>query len=245
MKILQLNVWMGKVEGNLKRFLENNKFDVICLQEVFSSQDCQDHLARLCLDASQIIQASGLEYVFFSPNWSSDLANGSLQEGNLILSRLPFLETNSEFINGRYTENTVLGKTVGNNLNIQIAKLQNGLTVVNHHGFWRPDPMGDHDSIKAFEKVASIVRPLSEQGPLVMCGDLNIIHESPAMRPLDFLKDLTTEADIKTTLSGLKFNGAVPCDHILVNNRVESSNFTVYPDLVSDHLALSAELKFE
>ena len=39
MKILQLNVWMGKVEGELKCFLENNKFDVICMQEVMSSEN--------------------------------------------------------------------------------------------------------------------------------------------------------------------------------------------------------------
>lgn len=39
MKILQLNVWMGKVEGELKRFLENNNFDVICMQEVMSSEN--------------------------------------------------------------------------------------------------------------------------------------------------------------------------------------------------------------
>lgn len=245
MKILQLNVWMGKIEGNLKRFLQENDFDIICLQEVFASDDCQGHLARLCFDLSQIVEASGLEHVFFSPNWCSDIANGHFEEGNLILSRIPFLKTHDTFINGQYSEHTVLGEKISNNLNIQVAELENGLTVVNHHGFWRPNPLGDRDSIKAFEKVASIIRPLSEQGPLVMCGDLNIIHESPAMRPLDFLRDLTSEAGIKTTLSGLKFNGAVPCDHILINDRVKSSDFTVYPDLVSDHLALSAKLELE
>lgn len=45
MKILQLNVWMGKVEGNLRRFLENNQFDVICMQEVFASQSREEHLS--------------------------------------------------------------------------------------------------------------------------------------------------------------------------------------------------------
>ena len=46
MKILQLNVWMGKIEGNLKRFLQENDFDIICLQEVFASDDCQGHPLR-------------------------------------------------------------------------------------------------------------------------------------------------------------------------------------------------------
>ena len=240
MKILQLNVWMGKVEGNLRRFLENNDFDVICMQEVFASRSREQHISRLCFDLSHIIKASRLEHVFFAPNWSSEIAGGTMELGNLILSRVPFLDTHSEFINGEYKTNTVLGEAIGNNLNIQIAKLENGLTVVNHHGFWRPQPMGDADSIVAFEKVASIIQQLT--GPVVMCGDLNIIHESPAMRPLDFLRDLTAENNIKTTLSGLKYDGEVPCDHILVNDEVKVNDFKVLPDLVSDHLALVADI---
>lgn len=240
MKILQLNVWMGKVEGNLRRFLENNQFDVICMQEVFASQSRAEHLSRLCFDLSQIIKASDMEYYFYSPNWGGEIAGGDIEWGNLIISRTPFSLTHSEFINGEYRSDTILGKTIGNNLNIQIIKLENGLNVVNHHGFWRPQPMGDEESVKAFEKVAGIVRQL--EGPVVMCGDLNIIHEAPAMRPLDFLCDLTHEYQIKNTLSGLKYDGAVACDHILVNDQVVVDDFQVYPDLISDHLALACDI---
>ena len=240
MKILQLNVWMGKVEGGLKRFLMNHDFDVICMQEVFASQSREQHLSRLCFDLSQIVKASGLGYVFFSPNWSFDMVGGDCMLGNVILSRIPFIKTHSEFINGEYREHIMLGATPANNLNIQIAQLENGFTVVNHHGFWRPDPMGDNETIQAFAKVGEIVKNL--EGPVVMCGDLNIIHESPTMRSLDFLRDLTHENHVKTTLSGLKYDGEVACDHILVNDEVEVKDFTVYPDLASDHLALSAEV---
>ncbi len=243
MKILQLNVWMGKVEGNLRRFLETNKFDVICMQEVFASQSRETHLSRLCFDLSQILKFSDMGYHFYSPNWGGEIAGGDLEWGNLVISRIPITETHSEFIWGEYHNNTILGQDIGNNLNIQIVKLENGITVVNHHGFWRPQPMGDKESIKAFEKVSQIVKSLT--GPVVMCGDLNIVHESPAMRPLDFLRDLTYENNIKNTLSGLKYNGDVPCDHILVNDQIEVMDFRVYSDLVSDHLALSADFKIK
>lgn len=240
MKILQLNVWMGKVEGNLRRFLENHDFDIICLQEVFASQSREEHLSRLCFDLSQIQKASRLPYTFFSPNWGSKIADGTFEEGNLILSRTPFTKTQSEFVHGEYQADTLLGKTIGNNLNIQTVQLENGLTVVNHHGFWRPDPIGDEESVRAFKKVGEIVRRLD--GPLVMCGDFNIVHKSPAMRSLDFLCDLTHEHNIETTLSGLKFDGPVACDHILVNDDVDVRDFAVLPDLVSDHLALTADI---
>ena len=80
-------------------------------------------------------------------------------------------------------------------------------------------------------------------GPLVFCGDLNLKYEAPAMRSLDFLRNLTQENGVKTTLSGLKFNGAVPCDYILVNDFVTVEKFAVIPDIVSDHLGIMAEIE--
>lgn len=242
MKILQLNVWMGEVEGNLKRFLADNDFDVICMQEVMSSTDAAStHVSRLCFDAGQIIATTKMPYQFFSPNWGCEIVDGTMQWGNLILSKIPFRSTHSEFINGEYNPKTKLGQTVGNNLNVQIAELENGFTVVNHHGFWRPNPIGDNDTIAAHQRVAAILKQL--ENPLVVCGDFNIIHESPAMRAYDFMRDLTHENHVKTTLSGLKYDGDVACDHILVSNDVKVKSFTVHPELVSDHLGISVDVE--
>ena len=94
-----------------------------------------------------------------------------------------------------------------------------------------------------FKKVGEVFAPLAKEGPLVMCGDLNIIHESPAFRSLGFLRDLTFENKVETTLSGMKFDGKVPCDHILVNEAIEVKDFQVLPEIVSDHLALMAEVE--
>lgn len=242
--ILQLNVWMGKIEGNLRRFFQQHQFDIICLQEVMYSADAERHLSRLCFDASQIAAASGLPYVFFSPNWRSIMANGHLEVGNLILSRIPFIGQHSEFTHGQFVDDMVLGAapTPGNNLTVQIATLENGLIVVNHHGFWRPDPLGDAESLIAFEKLAGTIRPYADQGHLVLCGDLNLVHDAPAMRYLDFLDDQTALHGVENTLSGLKFDGQVACDHIMTTPDLQVSNFIVHDDLISDHLAISTEI---
>ncbi len=243
MRVLQLNVWMGKIEGALKRFLEKEKFDVICMQEVMASDDREQHLSGLCFDRSQIIKSSGMPYAFYSPNWSSEIAGGSFMWGNLILSRIPFAETYSEFTSGKYQEHVLLGEGSANNLNIQKVKLENGLTVFNHHGYWQPQPLGNEGTVKAFQNVARIVQ--QSEGPVVLCGDFNIIHESPAMRALDFLRDLTDENQVKSTLSGIKVNFDVPCDHIMVNNKIEVQSFEVLDEVVSDHLGLVAEIDFK
>lgn len=241
MKILQLNVWMGKVEGELQRFLEQNDYDIICMQEVMYSADRELQLSRMCFDLSRIIKAAKMPYSYYSPNFGIDFSGGTMEIGNVILSRIPITEKHSEFIHGHYVPNTMLGESPANNLNIQTVKLENGLTVVNHHGFWRPQPLGDEDTVEAFAKVGKLVGKL--QGPLVLCGDLNITHEAPAMRNLDFLRDLTDEHKIKTTLSGLKFNGPVPCDHIMVNDRVQVNHFAVLDALASDHLPVEADIE--
>ena len=77
-----------------------------------------------------------------------------------------------------------------------------------------------------------------------MCGDLNIIYDSPAMRPFDFLTDLTHEYNIDNTLVGLKFDGKVACDHILINDQVKAVDFTVSDRIISDHKPLLATLEF-
>lgn len=245
MKIIQLNIWMGKIEGQLERFFQETDADVICMQEVINSDDATMHVARLWFDTSRILKAAGEKFPYsaYFPNWSSKIADGSMQMGNFIISRVPIVSKDSVFVNGEYKEGVILVEKPSNTTAVNIVKLENGITVVTHHGFWRKDPLGDEDTIRVFKKVGEVVKPLAEEGPLVMCGDLNIIHESPAFRALSFLRDLTDENKVKTTLSGVKVNLNVPCDHILVNDKIVVLDFKVLPEIVSDHLALFAEVE--
>lgn len=244
MKIVQLNIWMGKIEGQLQRFFENTDADVICMQEVINSDDATLHVSRLWFETSRILKANPeFKYYKYFPNWSTNIVNGTMQMGNFVISKIPIVSTDSIFVNGEYTENVVLVEKPSNNTAVDIVRLENGITVVNHHGFWRKSPVGDEDSIRVFKKVGEVVEPLAKEGPLVMCGDLNIINASPAFRSLDFLRDLTDENKLETTLSGMKFDGKVPCDHILVNDEIEVKDFGVIPEIVSDHLALYAEIE--
>lgn len=123
-------------------------------------------------------------------------------------------------------------------------ELENGVVIANHHGFWRSQPLGDEDTVKAFKHLAEIIQPYQDK-PFVLCGDLNVRHEAPAMRELDFLRDLTYENGVKNTLSGLKFNGDVPCDHIMPNDKLEAKNFMVHDGYASDHLGISAEIEIK
>ena len=242
MKILQLNVWTGRIKGALIEFIKNNDFDVICMQEAVWAGD-NERLQNFFATVDQIKEASGLEYEMRSSNWRMKIFSDGdvMEQGNVILSRLKIENEQNELVHGEYGLANSIEDFYEHAYTLQIAKLQNGVTIVNHHGYWQPNPIGNDTTIEVMKKVAGLVREL--KGPIVMCGDLNIIHDSPAMRELDFLRDLTAEDGIKNTLSGLKFVGEVACDHILINDAVEVASFKVLDDLVSDHKALLLDTK--
>ena len=241
MKILQLNVWTGRIKGALIDFFKTHDFDVICLQEAVWAGD-NERLANFFTTVEQIKEASGLKYELKSSNWGMEIfADDRMEQGNVILSRYPIKREESELVHGEYGVAKTVKDFYEHAYTLQIAELDNGVTIVNHHGYWQPTPVGNETTVEVMKKVAAVVHEI--KGPVVMCGDLNIVHKAPAMRELDFLHDLTEENGIKNTLSGLKFNGEVACDHILVNDLVEVVRFEMLPDLVSDHRALTAEIK--
>ena len=240
MKILQLNIWTGRIKGALLQFLQNNEFDVICLQEaVWSNRD--DVLENFSASVRQISEVSSLSNISRSSNWQMKfLDDGLINQGNVILTRDKIIEETVESVYGKETVANSREDFRDHEYTLQIIKLANGLNIVNHHGYWLPTPLGDETTVEVMKKVANYVKKID--GPLVVCGDLNIIHASPAMRELDFLRDLTDEYGVTNTLSGLKFNGEVACDHILVNDKVTVRDFKVLDDIMSDHKGLVAEI---
>ena len=243
MKILQLNVWTGRIKGALPKFIEKNDFDIICLQEAVWTKDDEARLAHFVVTADQIKTLSGLKYGSRSSNWGIKMfGDNQIEQGNVIFSREPIEKEQIETVYGTYRVCNSVEDLSDHCYTVQIIKLKSGLTVVNYHGYWLPTPMGDKTTVEVMEKVADFVRKID--GPLVMCGDLNIIHESPAMRSLDFLRDLTDENNVKTTLANLKYDGAVACDHILVSQEIKIKNFACLDTIVSDHKPLIAEIEF-
>lgn len=241
-KILQLNVWTGRIKGALLEFIKQSSFDLICLQEAVWSPK-SDMLEIFASTVEQIKEASDLEYESRTANWTIPAFNSKVHQGNVILSRKKIIEERIELIYGKQEIADSSQKLSDHCYTAQFIKLENNLNVVNYHGYWLPSPIGDNTTTSAMKKVADIAKSMT--GPLVMCGDLNVIHKSPAMRELDFLKDLTHEYNVKNTLVGLKFSGQVACDHILINDQIKVLDFKVLDDIVSDHKPLTAEISIK
>lgn len=234
---------MGKLTWQAMRFIEQEKPDIICLQEVFQTNANVKFPDKQfdCLDLVQ--EASGLEYCFFSPIMSMDVADGTVEMGNAILSRYPFESTETIFTHGEYQEHHTALSNIENARNMQVVELKlddQDLTVINHHAHWEKTPMGSEASVERMKIVAERARQV--EGPLIFAGDLNLLPESKPIRLFDgWLEDLVAHSGATTTLSKLGQPFDVVCDHIFVNEQIKVNDFAVKPATVSDHLPVVLE----
>lgn len=255
-KVLQLNIWNGRLKRNIANFLKENDFDIICLEEAVWSKNNTENGRRQIgyygFSVEQIMELTGLKCVARGARFGNEIAKGEdcLLEGDVILSRF---EATESFVRNLEVEPNEKMIFSGNNYdnakvfayNIVGARFEElgGLQVFCHHGFWDKDPMGNEKSTKMMSLAMDIV-PKNNECPVMVCGDFNLRYDAPAMRETDFLRDLVHENGIKSTLNRLvSVNVDVDCDHILVNDLIKVENFKVCDELVSDHRAIITEIE--
>ena len=245
-KILQINGWTGRIKDGLSRFIVEGNYDVVCMQEAVWSDSCNDYLEEYVDTVSKIVRMAGFDYVLKTSKYGTKVMGGNdqLEEGNVILSRIPFVDTKEKTVFGKYAviKSTSDYRDVLNRCyTVQKAILNNGVAIVNYHGYYLKDPLGDEVSKECMRKVADFIK--EDYRPTIMCGDLNVIAESPAMRELDFMQDLTAINHVKTTLRNIRFVMDVACDHILITNELSCKSFSPIDAAISDHRALVAEIE--
>lgn len=247
MKILQINSWTGRIKDGLSRFIAEGEYDVVCIQEAIWSDDCNDYLELYVDTVDKLARMAGFDYVFKTPNYGVKALSGDtkFEIGNAILSKIPFVDTKSKTLIGEYV---ALGsvedsknRAIYDCWTAQKVVLSDELAIVNYHGYWQKDPLGNETSVECMRKVADLIK--DDYRPTIMCGDLNVVAESPAMRELDFMQDLTAINRVKTTLRNVRFVKDVACDHILITNELNCKSFNLINAAVSDHQALVAEIE--
>lgn len=246
MKILQINSWSGRIKDGLSRFIMEGGYDVVCTQEAIWSNDGNKYLEWYVDTVDKIARIGEFNYIFKSSNYGTKMFGGNAQFeiGNAILSKIPFAETKEKMVLGEYEVIENLSdyqRATDHCYTVQKVILENGLAIVNYHGYWLKDPLGNNTSVECMRKVADFIK--EDYRPTIMCGDLNVTPESPAMRELDFMQDLTAFNQIKTTLRNIRFVKDVACDHILITDELRCKSFDVIDAAISDHRALVAEIE--
>jgi len=237
MRLIQLNLWYGRLIMNAVRFMQKAPPDILCLQEVMSNPDCEgfnfNNLEKLKRDL-------GYAYDFYAPTVEFATGDTTTFFGNAILSRHPIEPVKTVFTYGAYRKDFSFKNRDALPWNFQHAVI-GGTNIINHHGFWFDgDKIGNSETERQMGMVADYIASLS--GPVIFTGDLNLWPEAASLRPFQTtMRDLVAEYGFTTTRNFTSFKPVEICDYIFVNHQVTVNGFKVHDDVVSDHAMLELD----
>lgn len=253
MKLLNLNVCI-KLNNNKEviNLIKEDNYDIITFQEVMRKID-ENVFERY--QSSNIIKEN-LDYQnsFFGPLWVAKCHRkgdnitrdfgGLAEQGNEIISSYPIIEGKNVFYHRYYAtfedtsdfRNNDHGRAFTEAiLNVNGRELQ----IINVHGIWNKDKVGDERTINQINSILSNIR---DDIPCIIAGDFNLLPESESIKLMNNkMINLISKYNIKSTRpnfdDGLD-RGDMVCDYIFINNKVKVNDFKVINSKASDHFPL-------
>lgn len=241
MRILQLNIWHGRLGAQVVEVLNREKPDVVCLQEVVEFKDGKCFLLD---NLEKILEQTGYEHCFFTPHLAFNLMKRRARWGLATLSTIPFVATNATFTRLEYVDDFDFIDTDYNIRGIQhVTVVWNGqsLNILNHHGHHIPNHKnGDEETMRQCKIIVDYIQKLN--GPVVLCGDFNLAPNSESLAQINtILVNHVKDKGIVTTRTALTHKTEV-CDYIFTSPDIVIKDFQVLDDIASDHKALTVTL---
>lgn len=253
MKLLNINVCIKLDNANeIIELISNGEYDIITLQEVMRKID--DKVFDRYNKSNIIKTNTNYKYSFFGPLWIADHHEknnviskdfgGLSEQGNEVLSKHPIVKAENIFYYKNYANFTDTSKFRQEDhprafenviLNIKDKQLQ----IINLHGIWNKDKIGDERTIEQSEIILSHVR---DDIPCIVTGDFNLLPNTQSIKKINKkLMNLIEKYNIKSTRptfdDGLD-KGDLVCDYIFVNDKVKVNDFRVLNIGASDHFPL-------
>ncbi|MEK9176433.1 MAG: endonuclease/exonuclease/phosphatase family protein [Patescibacteria group bacterium] len=255
MKLINLNIWTGKIHSPLIEFIKKhrNDTDIFCFQEVSkSNRNIITHDTHSNMIGELVELLPDFNYNF-APIGEGYDTKGPV-DFQLLIGQATFVKKDLKIIDeGDIFVYRKLGDMgiphpdgrpdfPRNFLYSEIEKEGKKFLVLNIHGFWEPKPK--YDTPQRFTQSRMILDFISKYNcPKIIAGDLNLSMDTHSIKMLEEkLKNLVKEYGFTTTRSGLydpyyrshdKF-----ADYIFVSRDFEIKDFKVLEDQVSDHLPL-------
>lgn len=237
MKLLQANIWGGRLGRAISDLAIKENIDIANFQEVISiDSDFGALFSRL----QDFVSESELSEAFYSPVMSFNIMSKEAEWGNAIVAKLPIKSQHTIFTNLEYRKNFTFNEGDYNIRNLQHATFElNGkkLHVLNHHGhhFWQ-HKNGDSETLRQSKMIADYVSEL--EGPVILTGDFNLAPSSDSIKQINkVLRNLSTEYKLSTTRTLLTHKTEV-CDYIFVSDDIKVNDFYASDSVISDHKAL-------
>jgi endonuclease/exonuclease/phosphatase family metal-dependent hydrolase len=240
MKLVQLNIWGGRLEKQVANFLEEQQPDIACLQEAISIQG-----NGAIFVGFETLQQSWHKpiYSFHTPMFSFKFMNRIASFGNGIISTRPFIKKEALYTNLEPREDFDFEMHDYNVRNLQHVQFDihgKKLHILNHHGHHIPaHKNGNESTMRQMKQIRNYINKLD--GSIILTGDFNLSPQSKSLELInEKLDNLSVKYQLDTTRNELTYKKEV-CDYIFVNDQVKVKDFVASDALVSDHKALILE----
>ena len=237
---MQLNVWGGRLGKQIQNLIDQEKPDVICLQESVSMKGGSNGGWFLTVDEIKRLNKMNLTY---SPVISFSFMRRKAEFGNAILTKAKILNQNTVFTRLEYKKDFDYESddhNIRNLLHVIVDNKGKQLHILTHHGHHVPNhKKGNEDTLRQCNQIAEYIKGL--KGEIILTGDFNLEPNSESINKINkILRNLAIEAQLITTRTPLTHKTEV-CDYIFVNDEVRVKSFNALDDVVSDHKALILE----
>ena len=240
MKLIQLNMWNGRLDKQILSFIDKQSPDLLCLQEAISIPG----ETAIFLSVEQIQAASDLRYTAFGPAFSIRFMQRMAGFGNAVLSRVPIQKSEVVFTNQEHQPDFDFIKHKSSNMRNFVHAVVEAdgkpANIITHHGYWiHEHKNGNEDTMRQMKQLGEYIDSLD--GPVILTGDFNLAPHSQSLDQINQrLRNLSVEHKLRTTRNQLTHKTEV-CDYIFVNDLVKVKGFEASDELVSDHKALILE----
>jgi exonuclease III len=252
MKLISLNTWGGR--GGKDRLLDffdtNKEVDIFCLQEVWS--DSYAHLGvykagnvdmddmnekNIMIYGLQDISGLLIDHTpYFRPHFLDHY-------GLLILinKNIQVIDEGEAWVykHKGYMPEGDAGRHA-RNIQYVTFKTPSGIkTVINFHGLWNGEGKNDsHERVEQSEKIVAYLKTL--ENPYILAGDFNLNPTTQSINLLEAhgMRNLIKEYGYTSTRTPLYEKEGKFADYVFVSGDLRMIDFSVLPDVVSDHSPL-------
>lgn len=238
MKLLQINIWQGRLLKNFVKLVKELDPDIITFQELCSSGDIDSEFFN---NLEVINEEFDYPYQIFSPTHSFPLMKYNISFGNAIISKTPFTRTHTVFTNLEFKENfdfKLDDYNIRNFVHAELTVNSQKLNVITHHGH---HISGSKDGNEETKRQMQIIKDYIDEldGGIILTGDFNLSAKSESLEILNNkLTNLCIKNNIDNTRNEFASSAIQVCDYIFTNAEINVENFKVVDKVVSDHQAL-------
>ena len=257
-KILQLNIWKGKLFDNLLPYLEKYHFDILQFQEVagpgvsFSKSDNFQELQQPL--SKEYIGLRTKAYTTTYPGAYDGVATFFHVSFSLLEEKVIYLAKQLPPIDNDYlesiqnTSNPFFEDLPRSALSSKVEKLGKVFWVINTQLAWNPSSKDTPKKIAAAKVLEDFLTTLKD--PFVLTGDFNVDSDTKIVRGFEeYAQNLNKKYHVTNTLNG-RFHRAkhlfppgLAVDFIMPKKGILVKEFEVLDNDFSDHLGLSATVE--